>query len=119
MYNRRHPDQEGSAVSSPPRARKLAGFLCLSIYSANLVSNTLTPIRRKLEAMGHVRRARDPGDERQARVGLTEAGRALRERGLEMNRVPACGLTPEGFTQVRQAVVTLRDSLLKASAGRP
>src|SRR5476649_3013952 len=39
-----------------------------------LESNTLTPILKKLEAMGYLRRARDPGDERQVLVSLTDAG---------------------------------------------
>jgi DNA-binding MarR family transcriptional regulator len=50
-------------------------------------SNTLTPILKKLEAMGYVGRRRDPADERQVRVGLTEAGRRLRQKGATMNLV--------------------------------
>ena len=44
-----------------------------------LESNTLTPILKKLETMGFVRRHRDPADERQVRVSLTPAGRRLIE----------------------------------------
>ena len=36
-----------------------------------LESNTLTPILKKLEAMGYLDRARDPADERQVRIRLT------------------------------------------------
>src|SRR5580693_5941555 len=43
-----------------------------------LESNTLTPILKKLEAMGYVLRQRDPHDERQVLVSLTKSGRALR-----------------------------------------
>jgi MarR family transcriptional regulator, organic hydroperoxide resistance regulator len=76
-----------------------------------LESNTLTPILKKLETMGYVRRQRDPADERQVVVSLTDAGRGLREKGLTMDLVAATGLTPEEFPKVQQAVVAVRDSL--------
>src|ERR1700751_3159022 len=37
----------------------------------SLESNTLTPLLKRLEALGHVKRSRDPADERQVRVQLT------------------------------------------------
>src|ERR1700677_3085369 len=43
-----------------------------------LESNTLTPILKKLEGIGYLRRQRDSADERQVMVSLTEAGRRLR-----------------------------------------
>lgn len=144
-------------AAAKKETRKLADFLCFSIYSANLAfgrayrpildelgltytqyitiialweqdgqtvgslgeklfleSNTLTPILKKLEAMGYLRRERDPGDERQVLVNLTDAGRALREKGLGMNLVDACGLTPDEFSTVQKAVATLRNSLIKS-----
>ena len=52
-----------------------------------LESNTLTPVLKKLETMGYLRRQRDPADERQVRISLTEAGRLLREKGMHMNLV--------------------------------
>jgi len=79
-----------------------------------LESNTLTPILKKLEAMGYVRRRRDPADERQVRVSLTPAGQKLRERGPDSRMVEATGLG-EDFAEVRRAVVKLRDNLLRAS----
>ena len=80
-----------------------------------LESNTLTPILKKLEGMGYLRRRRDPADERQVLVSLTEAGRRLREKGLSMNLVEASGLTPEEFPKMQKAVVTLRDNLIEAA----
>jgi DNA-binding MarR family transcriptional regulator len=80
-----------------------------------LESNTLTPILKKLESMGYLRRQRDPSDERQVLVSLTEAGRRLREKGLTMNLVQASGLTPEEFPKMQKAVVTLRNNLIKAA----
>ena len=80
-----------------------------------LESNTLTPILKKLEGMGYLRRQRDPSDERQVLVSLTDAGRRLREKGLSMNLVKASGLTPEEFVKMQTGVVTLRNNLFKAA----
>ena len=80
-----------------------------------LESNTLTPILKKLEGMGYLRRQRDPADERQVLVSLTDSGRRLREKGLTMNLVKASGLTPEEFARMQKGVVTLRGNLIKAA----
>jgi DNA-binding MarR family transcriptional regulator len=82
-----------------------------------LESNTLTPILKKLEQGGYLRRQRDRADERQVRISLTEAGRKLREKGMHMNLVSATGLKPDEFARMQQNVVTLRDNLIKATAG--
>lgn len=84
-----------------------------------LESNTLTPMLKKLEAMGYLHRRRDPADERQVQVSLTDAGRRLREKGLNMNLVAASGLSPEEFPRMQKAVVTLRDNLIEAAQGAP
>ncbi len=79
-----------------------------------LESNTLTPILKKLETMGYLQRRRDPKDERQVVVSLTDAGRALRRKAAQNNLAQACGLPPEEFRKLRQAVAALRDNLIKA-----
>ena len=81
-----------------------------------LESNTLTPVLKKLETMGYLRRQRDPADERQVRISLTEAGRVLREKGMHMNLVAATGLKPDEFARLQETVVTVRDNLIKATA---
>ena len=81
-----------------------------------LESNTLTPILKKLESMGYLRRQRDPADERQVRVSLTDEGRRLREKGMHMNLVASTGLKPDEFARLQENVVTLRDNLIKATA---
>ncbi|MHC9295347.1 MarR family winged helix-turn-helix transcriptional regulator [Mycobacterium sp. LTG2003] len=78
-----------------------------------LESNTLTPILKKLETMGYVTRQRDPNDERQVVVSLTEAGRKLREQGLEMDLVAATGLSADEFRTMQRGIVALRDNLRK------
>lgn len=80
-----------------------------------LESNTLTPLLKKLEAMGYVRRQRDPADERQVVVSLTDSGRRLREKARNTSLMEACGLSAEEFSKLQKSVVTLRDNLIKAS----
>src|SRR5918997_892101 len=65
-----------------------------------LESNTLTPILKKLEELGYVRRRRDPDDERQVMVSLTEAGRGLPERGGGDQPAGAPGLAPGDFARL-------------------
>ncbi len=45
---------------------------------------TLSPMLKRLEAAELVTRTRDPQDERQLRVDLTDRGRALREQALNV-----------------------------------
>ncbi len=80
-----------------------------------LESNTLTPLLKKLEAMGYVRRRRDAADERQVVVSLTDAGRRLRDKASTTNLMKASGLTAEEFPKVQRSVVALRDNLLTAA----
>jgi DNA-binding MarR family transcriptional regulator len=47
-----------------------------------LDSATLSPLLKRLEAVGYVTRARNPADERQLTLELTPAGKALRRRAL-------------------------------------
>lgn len=79
-----------------------------------LESNTLTPILKKLEAMGYVRRQRSTTDERVVVVGLTDKGRRLREQARGKNLVAATGLGAKEFRSLQKAVSRLRDSLLES-----
>lgn len=78
-----------------------------------LESNTLTPILKKLEAMGYLERTRDPADERQVRIRLTRNGKRVREKVL-VDLGDPCGLTPKDFARLQKEIVTLRTSLIKA-----
>ena len=55
-------------------------------HRLNLDSGTLTPVLKRLETSGLVRRTRRLQDEREVEIGLTAAGRALRERALGVRR---------------------------------
>jgi DNA-binding MarR family transcriptional regulator len=82
-----------------------------------LESNTLTPILKKMEALGYVDRRRDPADERQVRLSLTPAGRKLAEANPGEALNDAIGLDAEEFPVVQASVARLRDNLLSATRG--
>ena len=56
----------------------------------HLDSGTLTPLLKKLEAMGHVTRYRDPQDDRVVIVELTDSGRQLKQNMLDVPKQIAC-----------------------------
>jgi DNA-binding MarR family transcriptional regulator len=78
-----------------------------------LESSTLTPLLKRLEALGHVKRTRDPVDERQVRVRLTDKGRAMREkaRGIPDCILEASGLEIDELRRLQSELVALRTAL--------
>lgn len=72
----------------------------------SLDSGTLSPLLRRLESRGHVRRTRQAGDERVVEVELTDRGLALRD---EMRDVPGQIAACMGIG--RHAALGLLDSL--------
>ncbi|WP_292357247.1 MarR family winged helix-turn-helix transcriptional regulator [Mesorhizobium sp.] len=61
----------------------------------SLESNTLTPLLKRLEALQLISRTRDPKDERQVRIRLTQQGKSLKQQA---ERVPACVAGALGFS---------------------
>lgn len=55
-----------------------------------LDSGTLTPLLKRMEAAGHLRRQRSPEDERRVLVQLTPAGMALKEPAQRVPEAMAC-----------------------------
>jgi DNA-binding MarR family transcriptional regulator len=86
-----------------------------------LDSSTLTPLLKKLEAMGHLTRQRDPKDERQVRLRITPQGRSVREQALAFRgeQVEAMGLDAAEFQGLREQLVKLRTNLFTAMPTRP
>jgi len=80
-----------------------------------LESSTLTPMLKRLEAMGYVTRVRDKMDERQVRVRLTDTGRALRQRAnaIPLGIAGATGMEPADLARLRTEIAALRASLLR------
>ena len=86
-----------------------------------LDSSTLTPLLKRMEAMGHLTRQRDPQDERQVRVRLTPQGRSLREKGI-MSRSSlfnSTNFSPTEYEQLREQMVKLRAYLSDAVRAQP
>ncbi len=54
-------------------------FLCESLC---LKSNTLTPLLKKLEAKGYIKKEKDADDERNLVIALTDSGVMLREKAV-------------------------------------
>ena len=85
----------------------------------SLDSGTLTPLLKRLEAAGLIRRERSREDERQVMLHLTESGEALRAKGIcvpeAMGRAIGDAVHPDG--RLLADLTALRDALLK-SAGQ-
>ncbi len=79
----------------------------------HLDSGTLTPLLKRLEAAGIVRRQRDPQDERQVRIILTPRGHSLKEQAAKArhNVVCASGRSAQDIQMLRDELIRLRDSL--------
>jgi len=82
-----------------------------------LESSTLTPLLKRLQAVNYLTRNRDPADERQVRVRLTSAGRALHKKARD---IPPCILEASGLSladmrKLLRDIKTLRESLLKSA----
>lgn len=78
-----------------------------------LESSTLTPLLKRLEAAGMVRRTRNPSNERQVVVALTDAGRTLRSRAgcLGDALLEASGQSPAALADLNKGVKALRDAV--------
>jgi len=78
-----------------------------------LQSNTLTPMLKRLESLGYIKRSRDSADERQVRVRLTEAGRKLQARAGEIVQhvADATGLQGKQIKQLTEEIAALRKAL--------
>jgi DNA-binding MarR family transcriptional regulator len=78
-----------------------------------LQSNTLTPMLKRLETLGYIRRTRDASDERQVCISLTEAGRTLRTRASDIVRSvrKATGVQDRKMKQLLADLGALRQAL--------
>jgi DNA-binding MarR family transcriptional regulator len=85
-----------------------------------LDSGTVTPLLKRLQAAGLITRERDPKDERNLRVELTEAGRTLRQRigGAREAIVCALGGSEDNIQDLRRALAEIVPALEGGSARR-
>jgi DNA-binding MarR family transcriptional regulator len=88
------------------------GDICTQLMSE---TNTVTPILKRLEAMGYLSRTRSNSDERRVLIKLTAQGRALQSKSPE---ITACVIGKTGYTNQQlsglvKAISDLRDNLKK------
>ena len=101
-------EQEGLTV------KEIGGRLFLD-------SGTLTPLLKRMEASGHVRRARDRADERQVSIFLTAKGRELKGTlDCVPNRAGGMsGLSVDAQRELLDVLVNLRAGLHQSLDAEP
>lgn len=78
----------------------------------DLDSGTLSPLLKRLETQGLIRRARGTHDERTVLITCTEQGGELRRRAADLPQRLACAvdLTIEEFTHLHRLLGRIRDA---------
>lgn len=78
-------------------------------------SGALTPVIKRMEAMGLLVRTRNPHNERTLEIRLSKAGWAMRQQAVQVNRTVglSCGMAEAEIHGLRQELVQLRAELSK------
>ena len=86
-----------------------------------LDSSNVTPLVKRMEAAGLVSRVRNPADERQVVVSLTDAGRDMQARStcLGQTLFAAGGMTVEQLVRLNKDVQAFRDSVARFVSAQP
>jgi len=79
-------------------------------------SGALTPVIKRLEALRFLHRQRQPDNERTLEIGLTPAGKALREQAQEipLHIGMACATGEAEINALREQLQQLRKNLTRA-----
>lgn len=85
-----------------------------------LEPSTMTPLLKRLETAGFVSRMRNPNNERQVVVTVTEDGRALKERAgcLAEALLEHSGATPAELGEINGRMKALRDAIYESLGDR-
>lgn len=80
-----------------------------------LQTNTLTPLLKRLESLGHVTRTRSTKDARQLRVTLTKSGQNLQKHApiITSAMIEATGFDAPMLDNLVKVLGTLRDQVAK------
>ncbi|MEJ2815027.1 MULTISPECIES: MarR family transcriptional regulator [unclassified Caulobacter] len=86
-----------------------------------LDSSNVTPLVKRMEAAGLLSRQRNPDDERQVVVSLTDHGRDMQARStcLGQTLFASAGMSVERLIQLNKDVQAFRDSVARFVAERP
>jgi DNA-binding MarR family transcriptional regulator len=97
--------------SSPLSVKQIATALQLD-------SATLSPMLKRLEALGYIARSRSTADERTTHIELTEGGRALRDRALAIPPavVARLGVEMAELEELRRVLTRINSAALAAGA---
>lgn len=97
---------------APLSVRRLSGLLQLD-------PGTLSPLLKRLESIGYLRRERDTTDERSLAVTLTPAGQALRARAEQVPGavVQRLGMPVEDLRQLHIALTRVITAAQSTDAG--
>lgn len=103
--------QKRSTEPSPLSVKSIATALQLD-------SATLSPMLKRLEALGLITRARNAADERSTDVQLTDSGAALRERALDIPPavVARLGVDLSELEHLHQVLTRINSAALAAGA---
>jgi MarR family transcriptional regulator, organic hydroperoxide resistance regulator len=109
LWDHRKASAEGDP--SPMSVKQIASALQLD-------SATLSPMLKRLEALGYITRNRSTADERSTDVELTEAGIALRDRALEIPPavVAHLGVELTELEELRRVLTRVNTAALAAGA---
>lgn len=77
-------------------------------------AGTISPMLKKMEALGYITRTRDKRDERSVIVSITEEGRNVKNKCTEMRArmVSALRLTEEEYEETVRVLKRLNDRLI-------
>ena len=86
-----------------------------------LDSSNVTPLVKRMEGAGLVSRIRNPADERQVVVRLTNAGRDMQARSTCLGETlfASAGLSVQKLVQLNKDVQAFRDSVARFVVDRP
>jgi DNA-binding MarR family transcriptional regulator len=100
-----------TADSSPLSVKQIATALQLD-------SATLSPMLKRLEALGYIGRTRSAADERTTHIELTHDGRALRDRALAIPAavVDRLGVELAELEELRRVLTGINSAALAAGA---
>jgi len=87
----------------------------------DLDSSNVTPLVKRMESSGLVTRLRNPDDERQVLVHLTDLGREMQARSacLGQTLFAAAGLGVDRLVQLNKDVQAFKDSVARYVSQRP
>lgn len=86
----------------------------------HMETNTVTPLIKRLEGLGHVTRRKDDKDGRAVVVSLTEQGKELKASAKTITAcmIEAASLSHTELTQLHSLLIRLRDGLEAAQTGK-